>query len=453
MSKFEKDLSQGSVVKNLILFALPFLVSNIVQSLYNVADMLIVGNYCGKVSMSGVNIGGQITFVLTNIIAGLCTGGTILIAQHMGAKDKKSVKRDIATLLTTLLIVSIFITILMLVFKEGLLDIMQTPKESHNESLNYLTVTTSGIVFIFGYNALSAIMRGMGDSKRPFYFVLVACITNIVLDLILVAKFKMGAQGAAIATVISQALSMILCIFYLIKNKFIFDFKPKSFKINVNTLKLLVKIGLPTAVQNGITGISFIFITAIVNTIGGVDASAAVGVVGKINGFAILPAVAMSASVSAMVAQNIGANEWKRAVKTFKIGMLIAVVISWTIFAIVQTWPGEIIKCFDNSNDYEMINCGIQYMRSFCFDYLLVPILFGFNGLFIGAGHTKFSLLVASLSSLIIRIPVSYVLGIVMNIGLIGTGAGSPMATFISLFFVVWFYISGRWKKNEVSEV
>lgn len=204
MSKFEKNLSQGSVVKQLILFSLPFLISNIIQSIYSVADMIIVGQFAGTVSMSGVNIGGQVTFLITNMIIGLTVGATVMIGQYLGAGDRKALSETIGTLFTTILILAAVITVAMLFLQTPILKLIQTPAESFSEAKDYFFVTMLGTVFIFAYNALSAVMRGMGDSKNPLIFVTIACVVNIVLDYILVAKFYMGAMGAAVATVISQ---------------------------------------------------------------------------------------------------------------------------------------------------------------------------------------------------------------------------------------------------------
>lgn len=449
MGHFENDLSKGNVVRQLVLFAFPFLVSSIVQSLYNVADMLIVGNFSGTASMSGVNIGGQVTFILTNIVVGLCSGGTVLVAQYLGAKRPKDMEDTIATLMSTLLAAGVIITVLMLVLRNQVLSLIKTPAESFEEASRYLTVTVIGIIFIFGYNVLSAVMRGMGDSKRPFYFVLIACVTNIFLDLLLVAGLGMGAFGAAVATVFSQALSMIFCIIYLVKHDFLFDFKPSSFKFHRKKMELIVKIGLPAAVQNGVTSFSFLIITTLVNTIGGVNASAAVGVVSKVNGFAIMPAVAMGSSVATMCAQNIGAGQWERARKTCKVGTLIAVMCSYAIFVVVQAFPGQILVLFDKNPD--MIASGIQYFRTFSFDYLLVPICFSVNGLFIASGHTTFSLLNSVMSALLLRIPASVLFGSVLGMGLGGIGLGAPVASLGSLILIVWFYFSGKWKENVVN--
>lgn len=450
MSTFGNNLSEGNLLRNIIRFSLPFLVSNIVQSFYNVADMLIVGNFCGAAAMSGVNIGGQVTFILTNIIFGLCTGATVLIAQYIGARQEKKITSTIATLLTTLLIAAAFFTVVMFVFKKQVLTFIQTPAESFKDADEYLAVTLTGIVFIFGYNALSAILRGMGDSKRPFYYVLIACITNVVLDYIFVAFFNMGAYGAAVATVISQALSMILCVIDMVRSKFYFDFKPRSFRIDKEQLRLILKIGLPSSVQNGVTSFSFLFITALVNTFG-VAASAAVGAVGKFNSFAIMPAIAMGASVSTISAQNIGAGKWDRAIQTAKIGVGIALSISVFVFALVQLFPETILRAF--ADDADMIQKGMTYLRYFSFDYLIVPFVFCINGLYTGAGHTLFSLVTSLLSSIALRVPVSYIFGISMGMGLSGVGLGAPAASFGSLILIVLFGMSGKWRTNVVQGI
>ena len=448
MANFGNNLTEGSVLKKLIAFSIPFLISNIVQSFYNVADMIIVGNYSGAESMSGVNIGGQVTFILTNIVIGLCSGATVLIGQYIGARNNKALNKVTATVLTMLVVSAVFITVVMLIFKNKVLELIQTPPEAFAEADAYLTVTVTGIIFVFGYNALSAIMRGMGDSKNPLIFVTIACIVNVVLDLILVAGFNMGAFGAALATVVSQAISMILCILYMIKHNFQFDFKMSSFRIDKEQLGLIFKIGLPTCIQNGIVSISFLFITMIVNVIGGVSASAAVGAISKFNSFAIMPAIAMSASISTIAAQNFGANKLDRAVKTCKIGLVISICISFFVFALVQIFPTQILSLF--GNDSGMISEGLLYMKYFSIDYLIVPFVFCINGLFIGGGHTVFSLINSMLSSILLRVPVSYLFGSVLGWGISGVGLGAPAASAGSLILIVIFLISGKWKINTV---
>ena len=242
MSRFEKNLSEGNVVKQLIMFSLPFLISNIIQSLYSVVDMVVVGKYAGTISMSGVNIGSQVTFLITNMVFGLCVGATVLIGQYMGCGNREAIKKTIGTLFTSLMVLAVVLTVVMIWLEEPILRLIKTPEEAFSEAKSYFFVTMLGTFFIFGYNALSAVMRGMGDSKNPLYFVAIACAVNIVLDVVLVAGFNMGALGAAVATVVSQAISMILCVVYLAKNEFIFDFKLQSFVPDYEKLKLLLKM-------------------------------------------------------------------------------------------------------------------------------------------------------------------------------------------------------------------
>jgi putative MATE family efflux protein len=448
MAHISNDLSQGKVLSKLVRFALPFLASNIVQSLYNVADMLIVGNFAGTASMSGVNIGGQVTFILTNTVIGLCMGGTVLIGQYVGSGNQKALKRCTATVITLLVALSVLITVVMLIFKRPVLDLIRTPPEAYEESDRYLTVTVIGVLFIFAYNAFAGILRGMGNSKQPFYFVMAACVTNIVLDLIFVGLFHWDAFGAALATVISQALCVVLCIIYMVKNDFQFDFKPRSFRIYGDQLRLIFKIGLPTCIQNSVTSVSFIFITAIVNVVGGVSASAAVGAFGKFTNFAFMPAMAMSASVSAMSAQNIGANRMDRAVHACKIGTIFSVVVTWIFFVLVMTFPEAILRIF--GDDPQMIREGAAYARSFAWDLLIIPFVFNINSFLIGGGHTFFTMINSLLSSVILRAPVCYIFGITLGWGLKGVGLGAPVASAGVLLVIVVYMLTGKWKRNMV---
>ncbi|MDR0400087.1 MAG: MATE family efflux transporter [Treponema sp.] len=448
MAYISHDLSRGNVLSQLVRFALPFLASNIVQSLYNVADMLIVGNFAGTESMSGVNIGGQVTFILTNTVIGLCIGATVLIGQYLGAGNKAALARCTATIITLLVIMAAVITCGMLIFKGAVLRLIRTPAESYMESDRYLTVTVTGVIFIFAYNAFAGILRGMGNSRQPFYFVLAACVTNIVLDLIFVALFHWDAFGAALATVISQALCVVLCVIYMVRNEFQFDFKPRSFRIYRDQLVLIFKVGLPTCIQNSVTSVSFLFITTIVNIVGGVSASAAVGAFGKFNSFAFMPTMAMSASVSAMSAQNFGAGRVDRAARACRIGIVFSVVITWAFFVLVMLFPEGILRLF--GDDPRMLRDGVAYARSFAWDLLIIPFVFCINGFLIGGGHTFFTMVNSLLSSVILRVPVCYVFGITLGWGLKGVGLGAPAASAGVLLVIIAYLFTGRWKHNAI---
>ncbi|MDR3192886.1 MAG: MATE family efflux transporter [Treponema sp.] len=449
--EIKNDLSQGKVLSKLVLFALPFLASNIVQSMYNVADMLIVGNFSGTESMSGVNIGGQVTFILTNTVIGLCMGGTVLIGQYIGAGNQVALKRVTATLITLLVLIAGVITVLILILKGPILRLIRTPPESYVESDRYLTVTVSGIIFIFGYNAFAGILRGMGNSKHPFYFVMAACFTNIILDLIFVAVFHWDAFGAALATVISQALCVALCVIYMVRNNFQFDFRLRSFRIYGDQLALIFKVGLPTCIQNSVTSISFMFITTIINIVGGVSASAAVGAAGKFNSFAFMPTQALSASISAMSAQNFGANRIDRAVQACRIGTLFSVIVTWTFFVVVQLFPDRILGLF--GGDPRMIRDGVTYLRSFAWDFMIIPFVFCINGFLIGGGHTLFTMINSMLSAVILRVPVCYFFGITLGWGLRGVGLGAPAASAGVLLVIVVYLCTGKWRYNAIGRI
>lgn len=446
-AQIEKNLTEGHVARQLIKFALPFMLSNLIQTLYNVADMLIVGNFTGSAGISGVNIGGQVTFIITNIVVGLSVGGTIVIAQYLGAGDRKSMNESIRTLITFLLGTAVIITVVMMLLSDVMLQLIQTPEEAYGQARDYLNITLTGTIFIFGYNAFSAILRGLGDSKRPLVFVTIACVVNVLLDLLLVGVFDMEAAGAAWATVISQGISMFACIFYLKRNNFEFDFRLSSLRIYKDKFLKLLQLGIPISIQNVIINFSFLVLTAIANGMG-VSASAAIGIVGKYNGFAILPAIAVGSSVSAMVAQNMGAGMVDRAKKTFHAGFTLAFSVTLVVFIITRLFPEQILSLF--GDDPDMIAAGVEYIKTFTFDYLIVPATFCLNGVITGSGHTIVSAVGGIMASVGFRIPLALLFGLVLDMGMWGLGIAAPAASLGAGLILFIYYISGKWKKSTV---
>ncbi len=448
--KFRQDLTQGSVGKQLIRFAVPFLLSNLLQAFYSVADMIIVGRLCGTHGITGVNIGSQINILVTGAAFGLAVGGTVLIAQYGGAKKFDEQKKTIGTLFTVYMILSVIFTVVMLLLDDTLLNLLKTPQVAFDEARNYYNICMSGMVFMFAYNVISAILRGMGDSKRPLYFVLIATIVNIIGDIILVGPFKMGAAGAAYATIGAQALSVVLSIIYLFKNHFFIGFSKNDFKVDREKLKMLLKLGLPSSVQQVVVSFSFLTLTALINSLPNAEiASACQGIGGKVNSFAILPALAMSSAVSSMAGQNIGAGEIKRAKKTMTTGMGIAFAISIVVFAIVQLFPGQIISLFDTNQ--AVIDTGADYLRFIALDYIFVPFVFCMNGLAIGAGYSNFALFNACFSSIIVRVPFAYLVVHFTNLGFNGIGLATGLASFASVIVGIIFVASGTWKTPKIS--
>ena len=447
--KFRQDLTQGSVGKQLIKFSIPFLLSNLLQAFYSVADMIIVGRLCGTHGITGVNIGSQINILVTGAAFGLAVGGTVLIAQYGGAKKFDEQRKTIGTLFTAYMILAVICTAVMLLLGDTLLKLLNTPEVAYTEAFNYYMICMSGLVFMFAYNVISAILRGMGDSKRPLYFVLIATIVNIIFDIILVGPFKMGAAGAAYATVGAQALSVVLSLIYLAKNHFFVGYKKSDFRIDGEKMKMLLKLGLPSSVQQVVVSFSFLTLTALVNSLPNADiASACQGIGGKVNSFAILPALAMSSAVSSMAGQNIGAGDAKRAKKTMLTGMGIAFAISMVVFVIVQLFPQQIISLFDTNE--EVLKVGADYMRFIALDYIFVPFVFCMNGLAIGAGYTNFALFNACFSSILVRVPFAYLVVNLTNLGFNGIGLATGLASAASIIVGAIFVASGKWKNPKI---
>lgn len=444
MARLEQDFTQGHIGGLLVRFCLPFLLSNLVQSLYSVADMLIIGLFNDAASLSGVNIGGQITNLVAVMTIGLAQGGTVLVAQYSGAKRYEDVSQTIGTMFSFLMLLSLGLTVVMLALSHPILSLIQTPPESFGEALAYLRICLLGNVFIFGYNAISAVQRGLGDSKRPLIFVSIACALNVVLDLLLVGVFKMGAAGAALATIASQAVSLILAVLYLRRSDFVFDFKKESFHIRWDKVRMIFRIGIPSSAQSLLVNLSFILMTTLVNGFG-VFASAAVGVVGKINSFALMPSSAMSMSISSMTGQNIGAGQHDRALQALRYGIAISLGVGLLMFIVSQCFAAQLMSIF--SSDPQVIRLGVSYMRAFSFDYLVVPFAFCLNGLLIGAGHTTFIMISAMFTSIVFRMPVAWVLS-KTGLALAGIGLAAPIASVVSTLLSLWFITSGRWKRD-----
>lgn len=446
MAKLESDLTCGNVWKQMIVFAIPFFISNLIQSLYSVADLMIVSYFGGTESVAGVNTSSSVIIIITNLATGIAAGGTVMVGQFLGAGQREKIRRAISTLFLTLFGLAGIIMTVLLLCANPLLTSLNTPAQAYAEAYGYLMVSLIGVVFIFGYNAVSAVIRGMGDGKTPLYFVIVACIVNIVLDFLFVAGFHWGATGAAAATVIAQAVSMISCIIYLIRNDFVFDFKPASFTFDREMFVTLMKVGLPNGVQHAATNLSFLFMTAMINDIGGVAANAAVGIVGKFNNFALLLQVAFNTSASTMISQNIGAGKMPRAKKIMQCCLLLCTIMSVFTYGIAYFFPEEIMHIFGAAPD--VVAEGVVYMSAFRYEYVFVPVIIALNSMFLGNGCGWILLVTNLLTSFIIRIPAALFLGFSQGLGLYGIGLAVPIASCVGAILVVIFYYTKGWRKN-----
>ena len=461
MSKFQHDLTQGSVTKQLLLFSLPFLASNLLQALYNVADMLIVGRFCGPVGASAVGLGGQVTILVINLISGLAVGGTVLIAQYIGAKRQEEVAKTVGTMFTLYGICGAVITVVMLLCSRYILIALNTSPEAFDETLAYLNICMGGTIFVVGYNAVSAVLRGMGDSKHPLLFVAIAAAVNVVLDILLVGPLNMGAAGAAWATISAQAISFIISVVFLRRRDFVFDFHPRSFRIHRDLAGKLIKIGLPASLQGTLVSFSFMVLTGIANVVAvsPLVGSTALSIAGKVNSIAILPSMAMQASVSSMVGQNMGAGKPERAKKTMWVAVGFAFSVSALVFALVNLFPEQIVALFLGSQEQagmtaevlaQCVEQSALYLRMISFDYLLTSVLFCITGLAMGVGQTLFSMCNGIASSLLLRIPAAYIFGSVLGWGLKGVGLAAPAATAGGLVICFIYLLTGAWKRAKV---
>ena len=308
------ELLNGSVFKSLMLFAIPFMLSNLLQVLYGAADLFVVGHFATTSDVSAVSIGSQTMAMLTNLILGFTTGITVLLGQFFGAKKEKELAATVGSSVVLFTMIAVTISIILFLTNHQIVGLMHTPNDAISATRSYLYICSLGTVFIVGYNAVSAILRGLGDSKTPLLFVAIACVINVIVDFILVDGYQMGAAGAAIATVLAQAGAFIFSLIYL-------KYKGLGFKFNRQDISFnLPKVGLPIGLQSALVGISFLLITVIVNGMGLV-ASASVGVVEKLIEFLMLPAIALGNAVATMTAQNFGAEQYSRAYKSMRYGI------------------------------------------------------------------------------------------------------------------------------------
>ena len=451
MSRFENDLTQGNVARQLIKFSLPFLLSNLIQAMYSVADLYIVSLVCPTGSVVGVNVGGQVALLVTNLAVGLALGGTIVLAQYAGAQKRKDMSETVSTLLTLLIGGAVVLTALALILSGPMLRLLNTPDTAFAEAKRYLSICMAGNIFVFGYNAISAILRALGDSKRPLVFVTISCIVNVGLDLLLVCVFGMGAAGAALATIASQAISMVLAIIYLNRSDFFFRFTLSNIRIFRDKLGKIFRMGLPAGVQSVFVNLSFLIITAMTNTFGE-SAAAGVAAIGKINSFCILPSIAIAQSVSPMAAQNIGAGLYNRAKKALWTGVAMNLAIGVVMFAVMQFFSPQLTGLFANdaATRTQVIEFGALYARAMSFDYFFIPLMFCMNNFINGAGNANVSLIANILSALLLRVPAAYLLGMVMGMGLRGLGLAIPISSIGTIIYVGAYYLSGKWKNSKL---
>lgn len=438
---------QGSIPKALLFFAGPVMLSVLVQNLYGAVDLFVVGNYATTADVSAVTIGSQLMTLLTQLIIGFATGITMLIGQYFGAGNKKGLSQTVGASVILFGIGAVLLTGIYLALHAYFPIMMQAPGESAEKAAQYLFFCSFGIVFIVGFNVTTSILTGMGDSKTPFLFVLVACMINVFLDIVLVRYVGMGAMGAAIATTIAQAGSFIFSLIFLRVKGLGFPLDKGDFRFNKKQIGRILRIGGPVALQNVLVSASFLFITAIINQMG-LAASAAVGVVEKLITFLFVPAIGMSIAVGTASAQNIGAGQLPRGRKCMWWGIVLALIPAVFIVIFCQ-FKGEMLTRV-MTQDPEVIVLATNYLQSYIFDVLVVSFVFCMNGYFNSYGKSWFSLVHSLITTFGVRIPMSFLLSRLPETSLYLIGWASPTSTFVSLIFCLFFLM---WLSRKESTI
>ena len=437
MINVEKNLTSGSVFKNIIYFSLPYLLSYFLQTLYGMADLFIMGQFGEVADITAVSIGSQVMHMLTVMIVGLAMGATVTIGRNVGAKKSKEAANAVGNTATLFILVSVVITVILLAAVKLIVNIMSTPKEAVPGTAAYLTVCFIGIPFITAYNIISSVFRGMGDSKSPMYFIAAACAANIALDYLFMGAFKMGPVGAALGTTLSQTISVIIALAAILKKDMGIHLCKKDFKPVKKIMGQILKIGVPVALQDGFIQIAFIVITIIANKRGLNDA-AAVGIVEKVIGILFLVPSSMLSSVSALAAQNIGANKPDRAKLTLRYAAIITVALGTAIAIATQFCSEQIVGIF--KSDGEVMRLGGQYLRSYVWDCIFAGIHFCFSGYFCAMEKSGISFLHNTLSMLLVRVPGAYILSNRFADTLFPMGLAAPLGSLLSVLICLIAY-------------
>ena len=437
MTNDKADFTQGNILKKLVAFMMPVLGALILQAAYGAVDLLVVGRFGSTSGLSAVSTGSQVLNLVTFVVIQFAMGITVLIARYLGEKRPERIGAVIGGGAVVFTMMSVALFIAMVGFARPISVLMQAPAEAVDLTASYVRICGAGIFFIVAYNLLSAIFRGLGDSKSPLLFVLVACIVNIIGDLVLVAGLHMDAAGAAIATVTAQALSVVFAVMLLLKKDLPFAITKKDFRLNPQCRKFL-KIGLPLALQEFLTQISFLALCAFVNRLG-LEASSGYGVACKIVNFAMLVPSSLMQSMASFVSQNIGAGKKKRAKQSMFTGIGVGLAVGCVVFVLVL-FKGDVL-CSIFSTDAAVIQNGFAYLKGFAPETLVTAILFSMVGYFNGNNKTVWVMTQGLIQTLLVRLPLAYFMSIQPNASLTKIGLAAPVATTVGIVLNVGFFI------------
>ena len=446
-----KDFTEGKILPQLLSFAFPVLLALFLQAMYGAVDLLVVGQFSTPEEVSAVSTGSQILHSITTVITGLAMGITVLVGQRIGEKRPEQAGTVIGNGICLFGVIAVVVTVIMVFGAEVAANIMHAPDEAFEQTAAYIRICTAGTVFIVAYNLLGSIFRGIGDSKMPLITVAIACVINIVGDLLFVAGFNMGAAGAAIATVLAQAVSVVLSLLIIKKRPLPFKFKRSDICFGKQNIMKILSLGTPIAFQELLVGISFLVIIAIVNSMG-VIASAGVGVAEKLCGFIMLVPSSFMQAMSAFVAQNMGARKPERANKALFYGIGTSLLAGCVLFYL-GFFHGDLLSAIF-SNDTQVIAASADYLKSYAIDCLFTAFLFCFVGYFNGCGQTFFVMLQGLIGAFFVRIPVAWFISKTAGVTLFKLGLATPCSTIGQItLWIVYFFVNKRLesKKFDIS--
>lgn len=441
------NLTEGSVGKKVIGFSAPIILSNLIQAIYGLVDMVTVGHFVGASGMSAVSMGAQITAVILVIVNGLSNGGTIIAAQLMGQGKKEKLPSLFGSMLTFFAILAIAVTAVVMLLTRPLLRVINTPPVAFEQAVQYLLICAAGTIFVYAYNSMAALLRGIGDSKTPMVIVISTVVLNAVLDVLLIGVIPLGVVGAALATIICQFVSMVMLWIHIRRKTTLFDFKLRSFRIHREYLTLVIRIGLPQAIQFVFASSSFVFLSSLVNVYG-VEASAAAGAAAKIQSLANLPAQGMMVGLMTVTAQNLALNQPKRALKGMWIGMAFAAAISLVIFGFCMIFPTAAFRIF--TPEIAVASVGTSYLRYMAFSFVLESIMFCIFGVISGSGYTPVTMCCGILSAFAVRYGCAWVFSNAFMLGFNGIGLAYNAGPIVSTLICVVFMLRGKWKTARV---
>ncbi len=439
----KRNLTSGSVLKNIIYFSLPYMLSYFLQTLYGMADLFIIGQFDGVAGTTAVSNGSQVMYMLTVIIVGLAMGTTVNIGKAVGRRDREDISRIIGNTATLFMTISVVLMVVLILLVRLIVSVIGTPSQAVEGSVNYLTVCFIGIPFITAYNIISSIFRGMGDSKSPMYFIATACFANIVLDYLFMGVLKLGPTGAALGTTLSQTLSVLITLIYIRKKNTGIELEKSDLKPDKETIGKILKTGIPVSLQDGFIQVAFIIITVIANH-RGINDAAAVGIVEKVIGVLFIVPSSMLATVSALSAQNIGAKKYDRAEKTLRYTIILTVSYGIVVATITQFISKLIISLF--SPDSTVILLGSEYLTGYSWDCIFAGIHFCFTGYFCAYGKSYIGFVHNIISILFIRIPGSYLASAMFSDTLLPMGFAASAGSVLSILICVGAFI---WLKTH----